>query len=83
MAKRQLAITVRGKQHSWSFHFEGDPKYLAEWRDDGLEIDEVHYSIPESIVDLRITARRISFQKSVPTALNVRNAKVRCDRARS
>lgn len=43
---QRLAITVRGKAHSWTFHFDGDPKHCQEWRDDGLEIDEVYNSIP-------------------------------------
>jgi len=45
--KRQLSITVRGKEHEWNFHFDGDPKYLAEWREDGLEVNEIYNSIPE------------------------------------
>lgn len=45
--KQLLAITVRGKQHTWTFHFDGDPKYLQEWRDDGLEVDELYNTIPE------------------------------------
>jgi hypothetical protein len=44
--KRQLCITVRGKQHRWNFHFEGDEKHLQEWRDDGLEVYVVYNSIP-------------------------------------
>lgn len=47
MARQRLSITVRGKHKTWSFHFDGDPQYLQEWRDDGLEIDELYYSIPE------------------------------------
>lgn len=38
--KRQLSITVRGKQHEWTFHFDGNPKHLAEWREDGLIVNE-------------------------------------------
>jgi len=44
--KRQLCVTVRGKHHEWSFHFEGDPKHLEEWRGDDLIVDEVYNSIP-------------------------------------
>jgi len=44
--KRQLAITVRGHLCEWTFHFDGDPKYLQEWREDGLEVFEVYNSIP-------------------------------------
>lgn len=45
--KQRLSITVRGKQKTWNFHFEGNPKYLHDWRDDGLEIHEVHNTIPD------------------------------------
>lgn len=52
MAKKLLNIHVRGKDRSWSFEFYGDPKYLEEWRADGLQIDEVCNVIPEWIADL-------------------------------
>ncbi len=45
--KRQLSITVRGREHEWNFHFDGDPKHLEEWRADGLQVDEIYNSIPE------------------------------------
>lgn len=51
MAKKTLAINIRGRRKSWSFKFQGDPKYLAEWREDGLEIDEVYNTIPEWAVN--------------------------------
>lgn len=50
--KKKLAIDVRGKKHEWSFIFDGDPKYLDEWRADGLHIDEVVNIIPQWYVDL-------------------------------
>ena len=45
--KQKLSITVRGKHKTWNFKFDGDPKYLDEWRADGLEVDALVYSIPE------------------------------------
>lgn len=45
--KHLMSVTVRGKAHTWSFHFDGDPKYLQEWRDDGLEVYEIYNSFPE------------------------------------
>ena len=36
-----FSITVNGINKQWSFNFEGDDQFLEEWRDDGLEIDEV------------------------------------------
>jgi hypothetical protein len=46
MAKRLHFLTVRGKQHEWRFHVELDPKYLQDWRDDGLEIQEIRNTVP-------------------------------------
>jgi hypothetical protein len=53
--KKLLCIDVRGKQHEWSFNFYGDPKYLDEWRQDGLKIDEVVNVIPEWVVNIGAT----------------------------
>lgn len=36
-----LSITVKGKTKTWCFEFEGDDQYIEEWREDGLEIDEI------------------------------------------
>ena len=46
MSQKQMMIEVRGNSHRWSFPFYGDPKYLAEWRADGLEVNEVANTIP-------------------------------------
>lgn len=44
--KRKIEITVRGKSDTWGFVFQGDPKYLEEWLEDGLEVSEVLNTIP-------------------------------------
>jgi len=44
--KRLLSITVRGHQKEWSFTFIGDVEYLNDWREDGLEINEVVNTCP-------------------------------------
>ena len=41
-----LSITVKGKRATYSFRFKGDPRYLDEWRKDGLDIDEIVNTIP-------------------------------------
>lgn len=46
MAKQLMSIEVRGREKQWGFLFEGDPAHLAEWRADGLEVDEVCNVIP-------------------------------------
>lgn len=54
--KRKLSVTVRGKSGAvYGFMFNGDPKYLDEWRADGLEIDEVLNVVPEWAVALGLT----------------------------
>ena len=55
LMKTRLSISVKGNNHRWSFRIDADPKYLEEWRADGLEIDEVYNSIPEFIVNLGLT----------------------------
>lgn len=45
-------ITVRGKQHQWSFNVEIDPKHLAELREDGLEIYEMWGQVPMWVVTI-------------------------------
>ena len=52
MAKKLLSVTVHGNERQWGFSFYGDPKYLPEWRADGLEIDQIENVIPEWVVDM-------------------------------
>lgn len=47
-----MSIEVRGKRKRWVFHFKGDPRHLADWRADGLQVSPVANVIPEWIVDL-------------------------------
>ena len=54
MAVRKLQITVRGREKQWGFMFDGDTRHLADWRADGLEIDEIINTIPEWVVDIRM-----------------------------
>jgi hypothetical protein len=60
--KKLLSIEVRGNTNEWSFNFYGDPKYLEEWREDGLEINEIVNTIPEWVVDMGLTRLWIFFQ---------------------
>jgi len=50
--KTRLSISVKGNNHSWNFNIDADPKYLEEWRADGLEINEICNVIPEWIINL-------------------------------
>ena len=60
--KKLLSLEVKGKTKEWSFNFYGDPKYLDEWREDGLEINEVINSVPELINDIGLTRLWIFLQ---------------------
>lgn len=51
MPKKLLSVTVKGTENTYSFNFVGDTKYLQEWRDDGLIIDEVLNVIPVEVVN--------------------------------
>ena len=50
--KQKISITVKGRNSSWSFQFLGDPKHLAQWRADGLEVAEVLNTVPQWAVQL-------------------------------
>lgn len=50
--KKLHSLVVKGKHETWSFGVFVDPKYLDQWREDGLEIDEIINTVPEYIVDL-------------------------------
>lgn len=52
MMKKLLSIAVTGKEKTWSFDFYGDAKYLKEWREDGLIVDEILNTVPVWIVNL-------------------------------
>jgi hypothetical protein len=43
------AIIVKGRHKIWSFPVQIDPKYLDDYRGDGLIIDEVVNVIPERV----------------------------------
>ncbi|GAB2471774.1 hypothetical protein GCM10027082_24070 [Comamonas humi] len=45
--KTTISIVVKGKTKTYDFHFKGDPKYIPEWEEQGLEVAEVLNSIPE------------------------------------
>jgi hypothetical protein len=51
VSEKLMSITVKGKNHTWSFDTYADPVYLDEWLDDGLEIYEVSNSIPMWVVE--------------------------------
>ncbi len=59
---RLMSVEVKGKEHSWSFSFYGDPKHLEDWRNDDLEISEIINTIPVWVVDYGLMKPWIFFQ---------------------
>lgn len=57
-----LSVEIKGKEKNWSFNFYGDPKYLREWRDDGLEIFEICNTIPLWVHSMGLTRPWMFFQ---------------------
>lgn len=53
MAK--LTVVVKGKQKKWVFDFEGDEKYIQDYKDDGLEVYQTGDLIPMWIVEYNLT----------------------------
>ena len=52
VSKKKMSITVRGHKNSYSFDFMGDPAHLDQWREDGLEVYEIHNTVPEWVADI-------------------------------
>lgn len=48
--KKLYTLTVKGQDKSWCFEVMIDPKYVEEWRSDGIEIYELVNTIPEWVV---------------------------------
>lgn len=55
--KKTYAIDIRGKTKTWVFIVHENPKYIKEWQDDGLHIDEVVNIIPQWYVDLGLPVK--------------------------
>ena len=60
--KKLLSLEVKGAEKDWSFSFYADPKYINEWRQDGLEINEICNTIPEWVADMELVKPWIFFQ---------------------
>lgn len=45
--RRRYSLTVRGDQKAWSFTLDAELEHVADWRADGLEVDEVLNTVPE------------------------------------
>ena len=45
--KKYYSVVIKGKWHTWSFDLWAYPEYAEEWKQDGLQVDEIVNSIPE------------------------------------
>lgn len=62
MGKKLLSVTVQGKEKTWIFNFYEEPKYIQDWRNDGLVIDEILNTVPVWIVDCGLLKPWVFFQ---------------------
>lgn len=60
--KKLYSLQVRGKSKEWSFDIIANPKHVEDWREDGLEIDEIINRIPEWAVRIGLTKLWIFIQ---------------------
>lgn len=48
----KYALHVRGHRKEWSFTVPAEPVHVAEWRADGLRVDEVVNEVPQIVQQL-------------------------------
>lgn len=60
--KKRYCLEISGQNHTWLFEVLVDPKYIKEWRQDGIEISELCNTIPEWIVEAGLTKVWCFFQ---------------------
>jgi hypothetical protein len=52
---KKYALIIRGKEKEWTFITHADSKYVNDWLEDDLQIEEVVNSIPIWAHDLGLT----------------------------
>ena len=62
---KRYVLDVRGKRKEWCFEVWVDPKYIEEWRADGLRIDELINTIPKWWVDLGLPVKAWCWMQDV------------------
>jgi hypothetical protein len=53
--KRLYSLTVRGKHKTWSHLVWANPEHVTDWRQDGIEVDEVLYIVPDLVQSMGLT----------------------------
>lgn len=59
---RTYSVTVRGKQHEWSFRVQATEEHVADWRADGLEVFELVNTVPVWVNDIGLTRAWVFLQ---------------------
>ena len=49
--KRNYNLIIRGKEHEWTVSVMADPEHVKDWQADGLQLEEVQYSVPAWAVE--------------------------------
>lgn len=52
MKLKKYGLTIRGKHKEWNFTTWVDPKYVPEWREDGIIIEKIVNTIPAWVARL-------------------------------
>ena len=52
---RLYSITIQGTQRTWNHLVWAKPEHAEEWRQDGIEVDEVLYIVPDLIQGMGLT----------------------------
>ena len=53
--KNLYSLTVRGKCKTWSHLVWANPEHVTDWREDGIEVDEVVAVVPETVNRVGLT----------------------------
>ena len=53
--KHLYTLTVHGTHRTWSHLIWANPEHAEDWRQDGIEVDEVIAIIPETINRMGLT----------------------------
>lgn len=61
--KRLYSLTVHGTHKTWSHLVWANPEHVTDWREDGIEVDEVIATIPEAVHRMGLTKPWVFLQK--------------------
>jgi hypothetical protein len=52
---RLYSITIQGTRRTWNHLVWAKPEHAEEWRQDGIEVDEVLYIVPDLVQSMGLT----------------------------